>query len=105
VNAGGIFGFNKIKFNIFAFQVKKDSVTLHKVLQMQATYHLRIKKDYAATVIEGLQKMKAVELLKEDNELVPEWQKKEIRKRIKESQKNPSILVDEDVIFNMLNSD
>ncbi len=72
---------------------------------MQATYHLRIKKDYAAAVIEGLQKMKAVELLKEDNELVPEWQKKEIRKRVKESQKNPSILVDEDVIFNMLNSD
>lgn len=68
---------------------------------MPATYHIRIKKDYAVAVIEDLQKMKAVELLQDKND-IPEWQKKEVRKRVKEVQKNPSILVDESVVFKML---
>ena len=72
---------------------------------MPATYHIRIQKDYAAAVIEDLQKMKAVELLDDKNEVIPEWQKKEVRKRVKEIEKNPSILVDEEVVFNMLNKD
>jgi len=72
---------------------------------MPATYHIRIKKDYAAAVIEDLQKMKAVELLDDKKEVIPEWQKKEVRKRVKEIEKNPSILVDEEVVFNMLNKD
>jgi len=73
---------------------------------MSATYHIRIKKDYAADVIEDLRKMKAVELLDEENQVaIPEWQKKEVRKRVKEIEKDPSILVDEDVVFNMLNKD
>lgn len=72
---------------------------------MSATYHIRIKKDYAAAVIEDLQKMKAVELVKEENDAVPEWQKKEVRKRVKEAKKDPSILIDEEVVFNILNND
>ncbi len=52
------------------------------------TYHIRIKKNYAADVIKDLQKMDAVELLQEP--LIPEWQKKEVRKRLKNLQKNPS---------------
>ena len=72
---------------------------------MSATYHIRIKKDYAAAVIEDLQRMKAVELVKEENDAVPEWQKKEVRKRIKEIKKDPSILIDEDDVFKILNRD
>ncbi len=52
------------------------------------TYHIRIKKNYAADVIKDLQKMDAVELLEEPP--IPEWQKKEVRKRFKDLQKNPS---------------
>lgn len=69
---------------------------------MAATYHIRIKKEYAAAVIEDLQKMKAVELIKEEDNDIPEWQKKEVRKRAKDIKDNPSILVDEAVVFNML---
>jgi hypothetical protein len=69
---------------------------------MQETYHIRIKKDYAAAVIEDLQKMKAVEVIADDE--VPEWQKKEVRRRAKEIKKDPSILVDEAVVFKMLNA-
>ena len=72
---------------------------------MSATYHIRIKKEYAAAVIEDLQKMKAVEIVKEENGDVPEWQKKEVRKRVKEIEKDPSILLDETVVFNLLNRD
>ena len=55
---------------------------------MSDTFYVRIKKNYAADVIKDLQKMDAVELLEEAP--VPEWQKKEVRKRLKDLQKNPS---------------
>ncbi len=57
---------------------------------MLPTYHIRIKKNYAAAVIEDLQKLDAVELLSEKDFEIPEWQKKEVRKRIKEVQKIPT---------------
>jgi hypothetical protein len=53
------------------------------------TYHIRIKKDYAVAIIEDLQKLDAVELLPGEELPIPEWQKKEVRKRIKDLQKNP----------------
>lgn len=52
------------------------------------TYHIRIKKNYAADIIKDLQKLDAVELLTEPP--IPEWQKKEVRKRLKDLKKNPS---------------
>ena len=52
------------------------------------TYYIRIKKNYATDVIKDLQKMDAVELLEESP--VPEWQKKQVLKRLKDLQKNPS---------------
>lgn len=39
-------------------------------------------------MIKDLQKLDAVELLEEPP--IPEWQKKEVRKRLKDLQKNPS---------------
>jgi hypothetical protein len=53
------------------------------------TYHIRIKKNYAAAILKDLQKLDAVELLPEADVVIPEWQKKEVRKRIKELQKHP----------------
>ena len=40
-------------------------------------YYIRIKKSYAADVIEDLQKMDAIELLNEPP--IPEWQKKKLQ--------------------------
>lgn len=55
---------------------------------MSDTLYIRIKKNYAADVIRDLQKMDAVELLEQPP--VPDWQKKEARKRLKDLQKNPA---------------
>jgi hypothetical protein len=55
---------------------------------MPGTLYVRIKKNYATDIIKDLQKLDAVELLEEPP--VPEWQKKEVRKRLKSLQKNPS---------------
>ncbi len=55
---------------------------------MSDTLYVRIKKNYAAAIIKDLQKLDAVELLEEAP--IPEWQKKEARKRLKDLQKNPS---------------
>ena len=54
------------------------------------TYHIRIKKNYAAAILKDLQKLDAVELLPDTGFEVPEWQKKEVRKRIRDVQKNPA---------------
>jgi Putative addiction module component len=58
---------------------------------MEEVYYLRIKKSYASAVIEDLKKMDAVELLEEPP--IPEWQKKEVRKRLKELKKNPALAI------------
>lgn len=55
---------------------------------MADTLFVRIKKGYAADVINDLQKMDAIELLEEAP--IPEWQKKEVGKRLKDVQKNPA---------------
>jgi hypothetical protein len=54
------------------------------------TYHIRIKKSYATAIIKDLQKLDALELLPDAGFEVPEWQKKEVRKRIRELKKNPA---------------
>ena len=58
---------------------------------MLETFHVRIKKGYAADIIKDLQKMDAVELLEEAP--IPEWQKKEVRKRLKDVQKTPAAAI------------
>lgn len=55
---------------------------------MADTLYIRIKKNYAADVIKDLQKLDAVELLEEPP--IRGWQKKQVRKRLKELQKEPS---------------
>lgn len=70
------------------------------------TYHIRIKKEYAASVIEDLRKNDAVELVPEEEAFeVPQWQKEEVLKRIAKYKNNPDELLDEDTFFKMLNED
>ncbi len=59
-----------------------------KIIPMPGTLYVRIKKNYASAIIKDLQKLDAIELLKEPP--IPEWQKKEVRKRLKDLKKNPS---------------
>jgi len=54
-------------------------------------YHLRIKKDYANSVIEDLQKMEAVEILTETP--IPEWQMKEVKKRLQSIEDGNSLTI------------
>lgn len=43
-------------------------------IYMPDTYHIRIKKDYAAAVIEDLRKMDAVEFIADNSTDIPGWQ-------------------------------
>ena len=62
---------------------------------MDATYHIRIKKEYAASLIEDLQKVDAVELVSDkENEIdIPQWQMDEVKRRIEYYDKNPHELI------------
>ena len=61
---------------------------------MSATYHIRIKKEYAAALIEDLQKVNAVEFIAEKDDIdIPQWQMDEVKRRIDYYDKNPQELV------------
>ncbi len=61
---------------------------------MPDTYFIRIKKGYAADIIEDLQKMDAVELIDEDNFTIPQWQIDKVRDAKKKADENTSLLID-----------
>lgn len=50
---------------------------------MPDTYHIRIKKGYAAAVIEDLQKMDAVEFIADNSTDIPDWQMELGKKELK----------------------
>ena len=56
---------------------------------MADTMFVKIKKKYAAEILKDLEKLNAVELL--DEAPIPDWQKKEVKKRFKELKKDPSL--------------
>ena len=61
---------------------------------MSATYHIRIKKEYAAALNEDLQKVNAVEFIAEKDDIdIPQWQMDEVKRRIDYYDKNPQELV------------
>ena len=59
---------------------------------MGDTVHLRIKKEYAAALIEHLKREDAIEIIEEDMPDIPEWQKEAVRKTLADVQQNPEIL-------------
>jgi len=62
-------------------------------------YHIEIKKEYAAAIIEDLIQMDAIEILEFP---IPKWQQEESLKRLAEYQKNPSLGIGEAAFFNEL---
>lgn len=72
-----------IKFEIVNYVIMSDRL------------HLRIKKEYAAAMIEQLQKEEAIEIIEED---IPEWQKEAVRKTLAKAQQNPELLQSWDII-------
>lgn len=65
---------------------------------MSDTFHLRIKKEYAAAMIEQLRKEDAIEIIDEDTSDIPEWQKEAVRKTLAQVQLNPKLLQSWDTI-------
>ncbi len=61
---------------------------------MSGYYFLKVKKEYAAAIIEDLQKMDAVELIETEQEDIPEKQKKEVLARLEELNNNPDKAID-----------
>lgn len=58
---------------------------------MSDIIQLKIKKEYAASLIEHLKKEKAIEVIEDFQDEIPEWQKKAVLKTLKEVQENPSL--------------
>jgi hypothetical protein len=65
---------------------------------MPEVLHLIIKKDYAASLIEHLQKEQAIEFVEEDTTDIPEWQKEAVRKTLLDVQQHPEQLQPWDIV-------
>jgi len=59
---------------------------------MPEVLHVIIKKDYAASLMEHLQKEQAIEFLAEDITDIPEWQKEAVRKTLQDVEQHPEQL-------------
>ena len=65
---------------------------------MEDIVHLRIKKEYAAELIEDLIRAKALEPVSENDNDVPEWQKEAVRNTLRQIEQHPEQLQSWDVI-------
>jgi hypothetical protein len=66
---------------------------------MPEVLHLIIKKDYAASLIEHLQKEQAIEIVGEEETVdIPDWQKEAVRKTLQEVRLHPDQLQPWDVV-------
>ncbi len=73
---------------------------------MPITYHIRIKQEYAAAIIEDLRKKDALEMAPENEAFdMPQWQIEEVGNRMQNSKNNPELLIGEDDFFEILNVD
>ena len=65
-------------------------------------YHIKIKKEYASSLIEDLQQVDAIEIIEGTT---PEWQQRETLKRLAEMKANPDSVIEEDTFFDLLGND
>ena len=65
---------------------------------MEEIVHLRIKKQYAADLIEDLIKSNALETVEDPERDVTEWQKEAVRQTLLEIQQHPERLQSWDII-------
>ena len=59
---------------------------------MEEIVHLRIKKEYAAELIEDLIRAQALEPVAENESDIPEWQKEAVRQTLRQVQQHPGQL-------------
>ncbi len=69
-----------------------------KSTRMPEVLHLIIKKDYAASLIEHLQKEQAIEIVEDEAADIPDWQKEAVRKTLDEVRRHPEQLQPWDVV-------
>ncbi len=65
----------------------------------ESIYHIKIKKEYASSILEDLQQVDAIEIVEET---IDEWQKKESIKRLAEMKTIPSTAIEEQDFFKRL---
>lgn len=65
---------------------------------MEEIVHLRIKKKYAADLIQDLIEAKALEPVTEPDVVIPEWQKEAVRQTLADVMENPGRLQPRDLI-------
>jgi hypothetical protein len=65
---------------------------------MEDIVHLRIKKEYAAELIEDLIRAQALEPVGENDTDIPEWQKEAVRQTLRQVQEHPEQLQSWEVI-------
>ncbi len=66
------------------------------------SYHIIIKKEYASAILKELQQAEAIEIIED---VVPEWQKQEARKRLNEMKTNSLLSISRDDFFIGLDED
>ncbi|MCX6319255.1 MAG: hypothetical protein NTW29_18400 [Bacteroidetes bacterium] len=65
---------------------------------MAEEYHIRVIKEYAASLIEHLRNEDAIEFIEAENSTVPEWQQQATREALQQIKDNPSSLLSWDTI-------
>jgi hypothetical protein len=65
---------------------------------MEEIVHLRIKKEYAAELIEDLIRAKALEPVSDIDTDIPEWQKEAVRQTLRQVEEHPEQLQAWDLI-------
>jgi hypothetical protein len=65
---------------------------------MEEIVHLRIKKEYAAELIEDLIRAKALEPVSDTDTDIPEWQKEAVRQTLRQVKEHPEQLQAWDLI-------
>ena len=63
-----------------------------KIITMEEIVHLRIKKEYAAELIEDLIRAEALEPVTENDTDIPEWEKEAVRQTLRQVQEHPEQL-------------
>jgi hypothetical protein len=69
-----------------------------KNITMEEIVHLRIKKEYAAELIEDLIRAEALEPVTENDTDIPEWEKEAVRQTLRQVQEHPEQLQAWDLI-------
>jgi Mg/Co/Ni transporter MgtE len=64
----------------------------------ETTYHIKIKKEYASAILEDLQQVEAIEIVED----IPEWQQREVLKRLAAMKLDTSSTITEEAFFKSL---